>query len=311
MRLVRAVMNVVESGDTHTALAHLVAEMGQVVLPEKFTDDILTDNVRVSVDNARYWQPPDEEERVFQYLQVRAALLPIAQVVAASPATAWWTQEFTGDDQIWVGRGRTWDTLPERPKHLGADPTRLEQWRRHVEEEELSPEPFSGQWWSVPTGGSTATSRAHRGATGLWWEEDTFGYQCAELINVTVGPDARVFTISGESSWAELCRDYPLDVTADKQYDWQAVTGLRRPWVMPDWSRMIRDFDAVHLTVAGYLGTAGRAIRIGERSVSVLAGWAPGETYWLNNEAELGSTITRWEQRRTPEYRTEWHQLGF
>lgn len=106
MRLVHAVMNVVESDDTHTALAHLVAEMQQVPLPEEFSDDILTHYVKVSVENAMYWQPPDEEEGVFQLPEVRAALLPVAQVVATSPTATWWAQEFTSDDQVWVGRGK-------------------------------------------------------------------------------------------------------------------------------------------------------------------------------------------------------------
>lgn len=308
--MARAVVDVMNRDATPAALVRLVAEIQQVSLPEKFSDGILTDCVKTSVESAVYWESPDEEERVFQYPEVRTALLPIAQVVAISPATTWWAQEFTPDDQVWVGRGRTWDALPEHPNQLGADPTRLEQWRKCAEEKELSPEHFSGRWWSVPTEGSVPTSRAHRGATGLWWEEDTFGYEFAEVIKVSVAPDARVFTIYGESSWARLCHDYPLDVTALKQYDWQAVTGLCRPWVMPDWSEVLRDFDVVHLTVAGYLGTAGRAIEIGKGAVSVVAGWAPGETYWLNNKAELGSTITRWEARRTPEYRTEWHQVG-
>ena len=69
-----------------------------------------------------------------------------------------------------------------------------------MEDKELSPEEGTGPWWSVPRQGSTPTSRAYRGATGLWWEEDTFGYGCAEVINLAVDPEARVFTITGESS---------------------------------------------------------------------------------------------------------------
>lgn len=165
-----------------------------------------------------------------------------------------------------------------------------------MEDKELSPEEGTGPWWSVPRQGSTPTSRAYRGATGLWWEEDTFGYGCAEVINLAVDPEARVFTITGESSWARLCRDYPLDVTADKQYDWQAATGLRRPWVMPDWSRVIRDFDAVHLTVAGYLGTAGRAIKIGERSCQC---WQDGHRGRLTGSNSAAGTEEDKRESRT------------
>lgn len=74
-------MNVVENEDTKAALARLVTEIQQVSLTEEFSDDILTHYVESTVDDARYWQPPDEEEGVLRQPEVRAALLPVAQGV--------------------------------------------------------------------------------------------------------------------------------------------------------------------------------------------------------------------------------------
>lgn len=37
----------------------------------------------------------------------------------------------------------------------------------------------------------------------------------------------------------------------------------------------------MHLTVTGYLTTAGRASTIDDAAASVLAGWSPDETRWL------------------------------
>ncbi|NLZ57613.1 MAG: hypothetical protein GX898_04795 [Corynebacterium sp.] len=45
------------------------------------SDEILTHYVESTVDDARYWQPPDEAEGVLEQPEVRAALLPVAQVV--------------------------------------------------------------------------------------------------------------------------------------------------------------------------------------------------------------------------------------
>jgi hypothetical protein len=39
--------------------------------------------------------------------------------------------------------------------------------------------------------------------------------------------------------------------------------------------------DAVHLTVAGYLAAAGRALPVDDRRASVIAGWAPDTTFWF------------------------------
>jgi hypothetical protein len=49
---------------------------------------------------------------------------------------------------------------------------------------------------------------------------------------------------------------------------------------MPRWPAVARDWDGVHLSVAGYLATAGRALPVGAAR-TLLGGWNPDETYWL------------------------------
>ena len=53
------------------------------------------------------------------------------------------------------------------------------------------------------------------------------------------------------------------------------------------------DYDAVHLSVAGYLATAGRALRAGEWH-TVLAGWNPDETWWLTVTPRRVEPAVRW-----------------
>ncbi|MGP6173247.1 hypothetical protein [Corynebacterium sp. A21] len=55
---------------------------------------------------------------------------------------------------------------------------------------------------------------------GLWWVEDSFGEERAKLIEVGVDLGARVFEISGESSWVWLYRSYPLEVARDRCHAW-------------------------------------------------------------------------------------------
>jgi len=92
-----------------------------------------------------------------------------------------------------------------------------------------------------------------------------------------------VLEIDGPEAWADLCGRFPLEVTASRRHNWYRATGRAGRWVVPDWSRVARHVDAVHLSVAGYLTTAGRAIPVGDDGASVLAGWDPDQTFWLSD----------------------------
>jgi hypothetical protein len=53
-------------------------------------------------------------------------------------------------------------------------------------------------------------------------------------------------------------------------------------------------YDAVHLTVGGYLTTAGRALSVSGSAATMLAGWDPDETYWLADVLEPAGAPARW-----------------
>ena len=76
-----------------------------------------------------------------------------------------------------------------------------------------------------------------------------------------------------------------------RRHDWFRTTGGRGPWLIPDWSAVGRDYDAVHLTVLGYLATAGRALPVDD-DFTVLAGWEPSETWWLDDVVRSGKPDT-------------------
>lgn len=67
---------------------------------------------------------------------------------------------------------------------------------------------------------------------------------------------------------------------------------------MPDWAAVAAHYDAVHLTYAGYLSSAGLAIPVDDPASvddtrSVIAGWNPGATYWLTDLAPSANAV-RW-----------------
>ncbi|WP_084078313.1 hypothetical protein [Demequina sp. NBRC 110057] len=121
---------------------------------------------------------------------------------------------------------------------------------------------------------------ATRGPWGLSFVEDGFGEESARVAPVTQHRDARVRVVSSSADWTALCLEAPLEVTASKRGDWFHTTGRRDlRWVVPDWSVIAEDADAVQLTLAGYLDLAGRALEVYPGVGSVIAGWNPGDTY--------------------------------
>ena len=72
--------------------------------------------------------------------------------------------------------------------------------------------------------------------------------------------------------------------------------------MVPDWPEVAQEYDAVHLTVSGYLTTAGRAVPVSDGVASVLAGWGPDETWWLTDVRGDGGGEARaqgWVRRET------------
>lgn len=256
-----------------------------------------------AVDNARYWQEPDGDDVLAAAPEMRDALARVAEViVAAAPHVDWWSAPFDPTDQWRVGFIDDRRAPPE-PVSGSSAAAHLAQWHdetRDGEERAQRTVPrdpraaWSGPWWSIPPHELTRTTRSlgERGPAGLWFVEDSFGPDDATAVAVVIPREARVYEIDGPDAWAELCRRYPLDVAACRRHDWFRTTGRDEHWVLPDWSAIAAEVDAVHLTVAGYLTTAGRAIAVGEDRFSVLAGWDPGKTVCLTDVETVGPVET-------------------
>ena len=107
------------------------------------------------------------------------------------------------------------------------------------------------------------------------------GWEKAQVRPVGINLAARVHEIRHADDWAELCRRFPLEVTASRRHDWYRATGRVGDWVIPDWTSVGEHFDGVHLSVAAYLQTAGAVVPVEEDSASLIAGWNPDETWWF------------------------------
>jgi hypothetical protein len=253
--------------------------------------------LRAAVDSARYWQEPDDEDELAAAPELRAALAGVAAVIVASPHTAWWR----GGADLTAQYRVDFEADDETPV---AAETVLADWRTgiaaevHRAELDRPADPtarISGAWWSMPPRRLTRSARARDAVpVGLDLVEDTLGWTTARTERIRLPAAPRVYEIDGPEAWAALCAD-GIDVTPARRHDWYRATGRDGTWLLPDWTRVASEYDAVHLSVAGYLETAGRAIPVG-RSASVLAGWTPDETVWLRDvEREPGSR-QRWSR---------------
>lgn len=254
-----------------------------------------------AVDTARYWQEPDGEDVLAAAPELHLPLARVGNLIADSPRATWWSTP--------LERAAQWTVHFAGTPAGDATTTRvaetLGRWRAAQAEEEAvaerdrPPDPraaWSGTWWSKPPSSLTRTTRAlsGRGPAGLWLVEDSLGWEKATAHQVHVPRDARVYEVDSPEAWADLCRRYPLEVTASRRHDWYRITARSGCWVIPDWEQVGKDFDAVHLTVAGYLATAGRALPVEDDLMTVLAGWDPDQTYWLTETERDNPTDRTW-----------------
>ncbi|CAM5521534.1 hypothetical protein [Leifsonia shinshuensis] len=260
----------------------------------------LLEALEVSVGAARYWQEPDGNDRLADEPELADALRAGGDAVARADGAQWWASPLAEDDQWLVlmdDRPHDEWSATDRPPRLEESPSEaLARWRQEFDQEEegrrreyrlgASPLHWGGSWWSMPPVTSTTTrGLTGKGAVGLHLVEDGLGWRYARLTRMAVRAGARVFEIDGPERWAELCRRFPLDASASRRGDWLRSTGRDGRWLVPDWLRVAEEYDGVHLTVLGYLSTAGRALPVADDWATVLAGWSPDETHWLTDDA--------------------------
>jgi hypothetical protein len=258
---------------------------------------------------AMYWQEPGDRDRRLADAGVAEALWPVAEVVSRAPAAACWSTTIDRATQHEVvfddPDGRS---VPDSP---GNGREALAAWREATLEDERRaadrPQdvraPFSGYWRSTPIFSwlrRSTPSLGPVGPVGLHLVEDEQGWRSARCWALEFPRDPTVYEIQSARDWGELVARYPLAVTKARRHDWWRATGEDRAWAIPDYRAVAADYDAVHLTVGGYLSTAGRAIATGSTH-TVLAGWNPDETWWLTDSPRRLGEPVAWLDTRDDE----------
>ena len=338
--------------------AHDVAAALLRVTPVIPIQDELEDEMAEVISSAMYWQPPHGADQVAVNPEVREALRPFAETLIDTGLLDGWSLPLNSTDQWALSwddeehRGslpavfdlkpgpvdsaeeHTEITLTDLyPRRTGGGiqpPWGLDEWLAEVLTTETSyrhdfaknPDvEISGEWWSTPPFGLwSSTSKWPDGAPiGVELVEDDCGLERARACRLKLRQDARIAEIRTPKDWAELCRRYPIDVTAQRRHVWFETTGRKGRWVIPDWSRVAEEFDGVHVGLAGYLRTAGAVIDVGpgfpgegqgrlgeesetiptvgstdDRTASLVAGWHPDTTFWLNDVIDTVIEVVEW-----------------
>ncbi|MGN5239333.1 hypothetical protein [Rhodococcus sp. SJ-3] len=191
-----------------------------------------------AVDNARYWQEPDGEDVLAATAPMQRELRRIADHIGQSRHVDWWSTEVDRDDQWSVGWADTAEATPQEPREQAPLAERLAAWRVRVVEREGIAERerprdpranYSGEWWSFPwEARCSARSLDDELPAGVLFVEDSMGWKRAFVRRIAVPTGVEVFEIDGPDAWADLCRRYPLEVTAQKRHDWYRTTGRDR-----------------------------------------------------------------------------------
>ena len=247
-----------------------------------------------AVDSAMPWQPPFIRDALTAFPAVRDALLPAADAIAAAPGAHWWNDPIDLAHQYEMHDLAHRTDEQSRPaqqilEDLRAAATYDE--RRHGRPPVDPADEPGDAWWSIPTGWipkqlsarlpHTSRRLPELGAVELAAQEDSTGPARAELRHVEPVPRSpRVFEVHGPDDWTRLVNAYPFEATRTRRGVWWESTGIDGRWYIPDWLTAAADWDAIHLTVWGYLTTAGEALPATEGG-TVLAGWNPDCTYWL------------------------------
>jgi hypothetical protein len=273
-----------------------------------FDSSALLAGLLAAVDFASYWTEPDAEDQGFAVESAREALRPVAEAVAVAvarlPDVRWWTETVDGSRQRYT-QFPDEQPLPEALLTGAAELVRV--WLADTRDDERSahdrPEDpaasFSGRWWSSPAhSGLPVTTRGllSLGAVGLTLAEGGPGGRPARCWPVAPQDGARVYEICGPGQLAELVDRYPLDVSKSRRHDWWRTTGWLGRWLIPDYAAVAADWDAIHVSVAGYLTTAGIAIPAGGGARTMLAGWDPDATWWLNDVLSFTSPPEDWRE---------------
>lgn len=93
---------------------------------------------------------------------------------------------------------------------------------------------------------------------------------------------AKVLEVRTQPDWLRLVETWPAPASEATDELLSRHTGLDGRWLVPQWTAVAEEWDAVHLSIDAWARSAGVVQPVGEGSAWTLcAGWDPDATFWL------------------------------
>lgn len=230
------------------------------------------------------WRGADRDRVLPEVLHRGSQKVDLAQAILEETATEWWFAPLDIGQQLYVPRD---GNLPDPDQLIAPDtpPTRSERYTQRHER---------GLFTSTLIEGTSSLYVAlddEVADIGLGWHGPPY-----RSWLMSPSPSARILEVNGALDWHELCARYPAEGRSDAQTpDFSADEGR----LVPDWSAVAIDWDAVHLSFGGLL--ASDQVRIeSPKGWTYLWGWDMEQTLWLRWMFDASARLKDHEPMRSP-----------
>lgn len=274
----------------------------------------LWDALRECTSSSCYWDAPPDRSSGLAAPRYRKPLGELADAALPRYWPAWWSSSYDGGSQVFIAPMEANDSPDPSPPKLTGTADHLARWASSQRKPAAPVHPWdgpsvwdrrTGDWWSTPAVYATTRTNPDLGVVGLMLYEDVRTWRRAATWPVRTRDGASIYEVRDAASWLGLLGQSAIDVTDHVQYDWYRASGVRGRWEIPDWEELAQRYDAIHLTIDGYLRLAGNPIDTGRGTLTMVAGWAPDETYWLTDSFTVVGPSTVWVAYGHDEWRLE------
>ena len=193
----------------------------------------------------------------------------LAREILAYPDTAWWFSPMDTENQIWVSEDRNPPSeQPGEPAWIHSD-IRQDMWA------------FVTSTYIEDTASMLAAVDLQICDVGYGYGNGYAGPPYA-VWGMKAAPEARVFEVDSPHAWHELCMKYTRRMRFPlHDYDLLDLDTLDvHSYLEPDWAKVRKDWDAVHLTLGGLLTSHQVAVE-SDAGWTYQYGWDTEQTWWL------------------------------
>ena len=188
--------------------------------------------------------------------------------ILAQSSVSWWFEPMDKERQVWVSR----DESPPSEDSLITPSEPPTRWERYALK------PTGGLFTSTQVGSISPMAAAIDFGVGDF--RPWYGQPPYAVWRLDVDESARIFEIHGPNDWHRLCVEYPAEGNSGRHAGNEPDFSRDACRLVPDWSKVARDWDAVHLSFGGYLTS--EQVRVeSEHGWTYHWAWDQEGTLWL------------------------------